>query len=277
MGNIVDFVRLLLTDADEQHAFGEDDAAYLAAHGLADSSGEDVVEAIRAVLPQLPPEIAERLHLYDEGDDRLPPVRPLIRESTFDAALRQLQFAVSLAPLQRQVPGMTAPEPRVEIAEAMNEPTSWAVEPEAESWAPEPDLETSEESRPEPQPAMAVAEPLVPETGGHGEAADPFDVFAGELAEAARAARARLEKTVERGEADAATMREKAAREANDMLEAARAEREEAHAWAERTRKEADELLMAAKSREDAARVVLHELQERMAAIANLVDTLPKD
>jgi cell division septum initiation protein DivIVA len=287
MGNIVDFVRLLLTDADEQHAFGEGDAAYVAAHGLADSSGEDVVEAVRAVLPKLPPEIAERLHLYNEGDDRLPPVRPLIRETTFDAALRQLQFAVSLAPLERRVPDMTPPEPRVEIAEAVNEPTiewspepSWAAEAEPEAQPepePAPDEPTPEERRAEPQPAMAVAEPLAPEPGGPTLAGDPFDAFAGELADAARAARARLEQTLERGEAEAATVREKAAREANDMLEAARAEREEAHAWAERTRKDADEILLAAQTREQAARVVLQELNERLAAIANLVETLPKD
>jgi len=74
MPNILDFVRGLLTDPEEQKRFAEDARGYVTEHGFADLSGEDVAEALRRLTPM---------------------PRPEPGETEFDAAVRLLRFAIS--------------------------------------------------------------------------------------------------------------------------------------------------------------------------------------
>jgi hypothetical protein len=74
MPNILDFVRGLLTDTEEQKRFAEDARGYVTEHGFADLSGEDVTEALRRLTPA---------------------PRPEPGETELDAAVRLLRFAIS--------------------------------------------------------------------------------------------------------------------------------------------------------------------------------------
>src|SRR5262245_53258369 len=102
MPNILDFVRGLLTDAEEQERFAEDPQGYVTDRGFADLSGEDVTEAVRRLAPTLPDgdggADGGRWSGYTRDDDDIPPARPERGETELDAAVRQLRFAVSLSP-----------------------------------------------------------------------------------------------------------------------------------------------------------------------------------
>ena len=123
MANILEFLRGLLTSGDEQQRFAGNPHGYLTAHGFDDLSGEDVAEAIRVVARTLPSDVAERLSPFQRTtptDCR--PVRPQIGESELDAAVRQLQFAVSIKPRRRPASRRGAPSSNPNRSEPMTEP-----------------------------------------------------------------------------------------------------------------------------------------------------------
>ena len=97
MANILDFLRGLMTNGREQEQFGVGPEEYLASHGYADLSGEDVTEAMRVLTPALPADVGSKLSCYVDDDGSLPSVRPQMDETELDAAVRQLRFAVALA------------------------------------------------------------------------------------------------------------------------------------------------------------------------------------
>ena len=86
MANILEFLRGLLTNADEQQRFAGNPHGYVTSHGFADLSGEDVTEAIRFVYRSLPDDLAQRLSVYEGDSGDLPPVRPQVGESALDVS-----------------------------------------------------------------------------------------------------------------------------------------------------------------------------------------------
>src|SRR3954451_9908283 len=129
MANILEFLRGLLTSGDEQERFISNPHGYLTAHGFEDLSGEDVAEAIRAVARTLPDDVAARLAPFHSDGGDLPPVRPQIGESELDAAVRQLQFATSLNPVDAEA---EAPPPPPPPPPPVEEPVAADPEPEPE-------------------------------------------------------------------------------------------------------------------------------------------------
>src|SRR5438105_10552541 len=116
MANILEFLRGVLTSQDEQLRFRGNPHGYVTAHGFADLSGEDIVEAVKAMRSSMSPEIAAALAPYEGNEDGLPPVRPLVGETDLDAAVRQMLFLASLtpAPTAAPAPEPPAPEPEAE-------------------------------------------------------------------------------------------------------------------------------------------------------------------
>ncbi|MEO7556175.1 MAG: hypothetical protein ABIV94_06175, partial [Acidimicrobiales bacterium] len=98
MANILEFLRAVITDGDEQRRFAASPREYLIAHGFDDLTGEDVVEGISALRSSLPDDVAAQLSAYDGSEHPLPEVVPGPGESELDAAIRVLDHVTVLNP-----------------------------------------------------------------------------------------------------------------------------------------------------------------------------------
>ena len=268
MANILEFLRGLLTDADQQQRFEDDPASYVTSSGFPDLSGEDVAEAIRVLVRTLPPQTGDRLAPYARDDGDVPAVRPQVGETEFDAAIRQLRFAVFLSPAAR--------------------PTDQEQEPEQESV---PDVTETSPAEPEP-PTEAVAEPVamhsevdsptpVRAVAASG-ALDPYSAFGDEMASIIRhagdqmnavmsRAEIRADAAMREAEQDAQSTRDSAQSEAQTIRDTARQEAEVILRDAKSTREQADAALTQARAAQDEAVQEARELVQKAERDANVM------
>ncbi len=284
MANILEFLRVLLSDGEQQRRFAADPHGYLKAHEFEHLSGEDVAEAIPVLLRSLAGPITERLEPYasDEGD-ALPPVRPLVGESDLDAAVRQLTFATSLTGLTVVAPetgdGMSengpvdAPatadtaqgEDVVEMAGTVDFP-ELALSGDADVADVAEVVEVADVAEDEPAPAAALSgsgERAAPEPVMAVDAdgrIDPFAAFGDEIAAVVRFATHQMEELTRKAsdrhdaligaaEREAEAVRAQADEEANSLRFTAT---EEAHAIRSAAQSDAQNLRSTAQAEADA-------------------------
>lgn len=273
MANILELLRDVLTVGDEREQFAGNPHGYLTAHGFGDLSGEDVVEGIRAVRPTLPDGVAARLEPYGGAGDgaALPPVRPQRGESALDAAVRQLQHAAELNPIDGVADdGMTAD------AAATAPETATSTEIEADAMPDEPETTAQPDQAPPPPPPAASA----------GTGVDPYAAFGEEMSNIIRHAGQQMEDVLRRAEVqadaiikaaeregdgiravaeeEAASMRHTATEEASAIRAAAEVD---AQNLRQNATQEGDAILQAAKSAREEARVFKQSARDEANAI----------
>jgi hypothetical protein len=250
MANILEFLRGLLTNDTEQQQFGRDPYDYLTTRGVTDLSGEVVVEGIRALVRTLPPDTGSHLSPYVDGNNGVPSPRPRVGESEVDAAVRQLQFAISL--VHRVERPTETPEPQAEPGASDWPLEQFAVEPQ-------PKLEQ------EPVAVQTESVFAMPATPTAAPAPDPYAVFGDEVAAILRHASEQMQATLDRAEEQAASILQQAARDANGIRDQAN---EEARMARETANREADSLMHEAKSTREEAEGMLQRAQEAERAAA---------
>lgn len=276
MANILELLRDVLTVGDERERFAGNPRGYLTSHGFGDLSGEDVVEGIRAVRTTLPDGVAARLEAYDGGaggDAGLPPVRPRRGESPLDAAVRQLQHAAALNPIDGAADDQMDAAAATATATAPVTATETSTEIEADAMPDEPETAQPDQAPPPPPPAT-------------GAAVDPYAAFGEELANIIRHTGQQMEVVMRRAEEqadsiikaaeregdairalaeeEAASMRHTATEEASAIRAAAEVD---AQNLRQNATQEGDAILQAAKSAREEARVFKQSARDEANAI----------
>jgi hypothetical protein len=269
MANILDFLRGLLTEADQQQRFEDDPANFVTASGITDLSGEDVAEAIRVLVRTLPPETGARLAPYVRDDGDVPSVRPQVGESELDAAIRQLRFAVFLSPATKPTDQEPEQEQQVPVPQD-TAPLPVEPEPPREAVA-EPVAMQSELDSPAPVRAVAASGSV-----------DPYSAFGDEIASIVRHAGDQMNAVVARAEIradgvmreaqqDAQTTRDSAQSEAQSIRETAQQEAEVILRDAKSTREQADATLAQARAAQDEALQQARELVQNAEQESNVM------
>jgi cell division septum initiation protein DivIVA len=270
MANSLEFLRGLLTEADQQQRFEDDPATYVTSSGFPDLSGEDVAEAIRVLVRTLPPQTGGRLAPYARDDGDVPAVRPQVGETEFDAAIRQLRFAVFLSPAATPTDQDQEQEPEQESVPHFTEVAPAEPEPPTEAVA-EPVAMHSEVDSPTPVRAVAASGAL-----------DPYSAFGDEMASIIRhagdqmnavmsRAEIRADAAMREAEQDAQSTRDSAQSEAQTIRDTARQEAEVILRDAKSTREQADAALMQARGAQDEAVQEARELVQKAERDANVM------
>ncbi|MGH9138415.1 MAG: hypothetical protein ACRD0G_15460 [Acidimicrobiales bacterium] len=284
MANILDFLQAVLTDAEARSAFRSDPAGYVVWAGFGDLTGEDVVEAVHALMPSLPPATAGALLPFRDGD-ALPPIEPRSGESELGASVRLLSYAVGRcatiagddrptmdvvvdAPEESVVDDPSAlPPDDTPLAADTYEPPAPVVDDQApepftideDDFAPVEDVEVAQRDKDTAaEPGPTLPEPVSARlaTALDVVVRDAREHFGALLADAERATK----EQVAAAESRLADVVQTTTDELNQLRHEAIADREAARRYREEATREADGLLVTARTQVDEARALAEEL-----------------